>query len=245
MKNIILFAAVVASTIGRISFIDEVKANSAQKPSENPEVYDEAVEINRFVNAATPTWTPTISPTFTPTPTITDTPSPTQTLTPDPDYIPPLAEFVTMVREEGLLGLWAEGYFAYEAYFASWGHVPNTYNTASNSSSQGFSGFFIHNYLGGDKLYRVPKWTKVALIWPDRIEWYQIDGIIRYRGTPNGQTCGYKAPYVEWGQEIKKKGISAIEIASRHFQKPLAIQTSICQGDAVGVHILTGTWTTN
>lgn len=159
------------------------------------------------------------------------------------DEVPPLDDFAIQVRGEGVLGLWAEGYFAYKVYSASWGQVPNTYNTASYASIQGFSAFFIHNYLGGDKLYRVPKWVKVALIRPDQIEWYVIDGTVRYRGTPNGKVCGYKSPYVEWEQELGRKGLSAERIATWHYQKPFAIQTSICSDGKVGVHILTGTWT--
>jgi len=159
------------------------------------------------------------------------------------DEVPPLDDFAIQVRGEGVLGLWAEGYFAYKVYSASWGQVPNTYNTASYASTQGFSAFFIHNYLGGDKIYRVPKWVKVALIRPDQIEWYVIDGTVRYRGTPNGKVCGYKSPYVEWEQELGRKGLSAERIATWHYQKPFAIQTSICSDGKVGVHILTGTWT--
>ena len=35
--------------------------------------------------------------------------------------IPSLDEFAAQVRSEELLGLWAEGHFAYRVYFSSWG----------------------------------------------------------------------------------------------------------------------------
>jgi hypothetical protein len=141
--------------------------------------------------------------------------------------------------------LWAENHFAYRVHFGSWGYVPDLYNVASYASTQGYSGFFIHNYLGGDKLYRVPKWTSVALIWPDRIEWYLIDGTVRYEGTPTNVACTYTQPYVMWGEELGSTGLTTVQVLNRHYKEPFTIQTSICQGGKVGVHILTGTWTTS
>ncbi len=162
---------------------------------------------------------------------------------PEPDVFPTLDAFAASVRQEGSLGLWADGLFAYRVYFMNWGMVPDKKNTASYSQLGDFHAFFIHSHLGGDLLYRVPKWTKVALIWADRIEWYLVDATVRYQGTPNGQPCGYQAPYGEWGQS-QPLALTADEIIRTHYSKDFAIQTCVCQDGKAGVQILSGVRTT-
>jgi hypothetical protein len=152
--------------------------------------------------------------------------------------IPGLETFAAAVRKEGKMGLWAEGLFAFSAYSAKWGEVPTTQDTASLSSYDGKSAFFIHNFLGGDKLYQVKKSTRVAVILQDKIVWYSIDVITRYDGTPTGKTCGYQAPFHPAGQTT---AISAAELINKHFSQPFAIQTCICENGKGGVLILTGT----
>ena len=155
--------------------------------------------------------------------------------------VPTLEDFTKQLRDEGNIGIWAEGFFAYRVVFGAWGFVPGQNNTASFASNDEFSGFFIHSYLGGDRLYRVPKWTRVAVIWADQIEWYLIDGAVRYQGTATRRHCGYTQPYHPWG-EGNLGGLSTSQLLKRHYSKPFLIQTSICADGKVGVHILTGTW---
>jgi hypothetical protein len=158
---------------------------------------------------------------------------------------PTFYQFVAQIIEEGAVGLWVEGHFAYKIQFSSWGYVPDTFNAASYATYNQFSGFFIHNYLGGDAIYRVPKYTKVALIWPDTIEWFIIGGTVRYKGSPNGK-CRHKLPYYELGVSGPVGGpLRTEKILLRHYQRPLTIQTSVCNGEFDGLHILVGPWTTN
>jgi hypothetical protein len=123
--------------------------------------------------------------------------------------------------------------------------VPGKINTASHASSRGYSAFFIHDYLGGQKIYDVPHGAKVAVIFSDRIDWYVIEDAVRYLGTPNGTACGYKSPYEEWGQDTDGVRLSAEQVANRHYLKPFAIQTCVCNGAQRGVHILAGTMINN
>jgi hypothetical protein len=214
-----------------------------QKQSKNLPILDDVYEVNRIINqvASIDISTPDSSslPSVSPADILNRTPEV------NPAYFPSLERFTALVRGEELLGIWVDGYFAFKAYPASWGQVPGKINTASHASSRGYSAFFIHDYLGGQKIYDVPHGAKVAVISPDRIDWYVIEDSVRYIGTPNGTACGYKSPYVEWGQDTDGVRLSAEQVAKRHYQKPFAIQTCHCTGAQSGIHILAGTMITN
>ena len=152
--------------------------------------------------------------------------------------LPGLNDFTATVRKENKIGLWADGLFAFQAYDAKWGEVHNQHDTASHASIGANGAYFIHNFLGGDKLNKVQKQTRVAVITADKIEWYEIDVVVRYNGTSNGQKCGYKAPFQAEGQNYQ---VSADHIIKTHYSQPFAIQTCICENNVGGVLILTGT----
>lgn len=155
----------------------------------------------------------------------------------DSDQLPTLEEFAAEVRAQGMQGIWADGLFAYRFYTASWGTVPGSWNTASYASYEGYSAFFIHNYLGGADLYAVDSGTNVAVIRADRIDWYQINGVHRFAGTSTGNGCDYTAPFYDWNGE---NSYSAMDLISTYYSSPFAIQTCICTGNKNGILILTG-----
>ncbi len=164
----------------------------------------------------------------------TSTPIPPAAATPFPD----LETFAAQVRAEGKGGLWADQYFAYRFYEAPWGEVPEAGHTAAYATYDGYRAFFIHNYLGGSRLYNVPAGTRVAVIWPTRIEWFVIDGIYRFVGATDGTRCGYQEPFSPWqgGSQI----YSAYDIIRTYYSRPFAIQTSLCSNGQAGFQILTG-----
>lgn len=155
-----------------------------------------------------------------------------------PTPFPSLEAFAAQVRAEGKGGLWADSYFAYRFYEAPWGEVPNAGHTAAYAAYDGYHAFFIHNYLGGSRLYTVPVGTRLAVIWPDRIEWFEIDGIYRFAGTTDGSRCGYQEPFFPW--DGNGRAYSASEIIRTYYSRPFAIQTSLCSEGRAGVQILTG-----
>ncbi len=214
-----------------------------QKQSKNLPILDDVYEVNRIVSQVAAIDISTPDSSSLPSVSLADIPNRTPEV--NPTYFPSLERFTALVRGEGLLGIWVDGYFTFKAYPASWGQVPGKINTASHASYRGYSAFFIHDYLGGLKIYDVPHGAKVAVISPDRIDWYVIEDSVRYIGTPNGTACGYKSPYVEWGQDPGGVRLSAEQVAKRHYQKPFAIQTCHCTGAQSGIHILAGTMITN
>ncbi len=216
-----------------------------QKQSKNLPLLDDVYEVNRIINQVASIDISTPDSSSLPSVSPADIPNLTPVVSLNAAHFPSLETFTALVRGEGLLGIWADGYFAFKAYTASWGQVPDMINTASHASSRGYSAFFIHDYLGGQKIYDVPHGAKVAVIFPDRIDWYVIEDSVRYIGTPNGTACGYKSPYVEWGQDTDGVRLSAEQLAKRHYQKPFAIQTCHCTGAQSGVHILAGTMINN
>ncbi len=168
---------------------------------------------------------------------IAPTPTPAATAATS-SKIPTLEAFTAQLRQEGSLGLWAEGYFAYRFYSATWGVVPGASQTASYSGFESYRAFFIHNYLGGNKLYSVRPGTRVAVIWSDRIEWFQISGVYRFEGTSTGTDCNSKEPYTSWDGGAGP--YTAYDIISNYYNQPFAIQTCICSEGRVGLYILTG-----
>jgi hypothetical protein len=193
-----------------------------------------------------PTFTSTFTPqpTFTPEPTFTPTALPTEIPTAEPikvsqpsNAFPSLDEFAAEVRSAGMQGIWAENLFAFKFYNASWGSVPGSWNTASLASYEGYKAFFIHNYLGGTKLYNVGSGTRVAVIWANSIEWFQINGVYRIAGVSTGDGCGYSEPFTPWNGG---DSLTALDIVQRYYSSPFAIQTCICSGDKNGIFILTG-----
>lgn len=204
----------------------------------------------KVIVAQVPTITQTPIPTLTatPEPTFTPTYDPTAIFTFEPTTIPikvviasadansTIETFAAEVRAQGMNGLWAEGKFAYRFYSASWGSVPESANTTSLASFDGYKSFFIHNYLGGNKLYNVGSGTKVAVIWSDRIDWYTISGVNQVAGTNMGN-CSYSEPFSSWNGE---GSFSAREILDIYYNSPFVIQTCICSGDKAGFLILSG-----
>lgn len=163
----------------------------------------------------------------------------------DPNGVPTLEGFATQVRDLGYLGLWSEGLFAFRVYGLGWGQVPNELNTASYATYDTYGAYFIHDYLGGSKLYSAKAGTRVAVIRPNRIDWFIINNGAAFRGTSNGQVCGYQEPYVPWGQDLATgTQFTTIDIIQAYFSMPFAIQTCYCRGDMAGVFILTGVWDT-
>ena len=195
-----------------------------------------------FTQTPIPTLTATPEPTFTPTyipttvPTFEPTPIPTKVVIASAASNSGIDAFAAEVRAQGMNGLWAEGKFAYRFYSASWGSVPGSTNTASLASFEGFKAFFIHDYLGGNKLYNVGSGTKVAVIWSDRIDWYTISGVYQIAGTNLGN-CSYSEPFSTWSGE---GSFSASEILNMYYNSPFVIQTCICSGDKAGFLILSG-----
>ena len=194
---------------------------------------------------ATFTPEPTFAPTFTPEPTFTSTAIPTEIPTVVPtkasqptNAFPTLDEFASEVRAAGLQGIWAENLFAFKFYNSSWGTVPGSWNTASLASYEGYKAFFIHNYLGGTKLYNVGSGTQVAVIRANSIEWFQINGVYQFAGVSTGDGCGYSEPFTSWSGG--GDSLSALDIVQRYYSAPFAIQTCICSGGKNGVFILTG-----
>ena len=220
-----------------------VADTDVQKQSKNLPILNGVYEVNRIINevASIDISTPDSSS----LPSVSPADIPNRAPEVNPAYFPSLERFTALVRGEGLLGIWVDGHFTFKAYPASWGHVPGKINTASHASYRGYSAFFVHDYLGGQKIYEVPNGAKVAVIFPDRIDWYVIEDTVRYLGTPNDTACGYKSPYEEWGQETDGVRLSAEQVAKRHYQKPFAIQTCFCNGAERGVHILAGTMINN
>lgn len=142
-------------------------------------------------------------------------------------------------------GLWAENLFAYFISYGSWGYVPNIENTASYSVYQNYRGFFIHDYLGGDGLYRVQKWTKVALIHDGEISWFVITENARYQASSNGTDCYIDAPFYKMeGQFQFGSPISTETLLDLYYTNPFTIQTCLCSAGINGVQILIGDWTT-
>ena len=193
-----------------------------------------------------PTFAPTFTPlpTFTPEPTYTPTAIPTEIPTTQPTKVsqpsnafPTVDEFAAEVRSAGTQGIWAENLFAFKFYTTSWGSVPGAWNTASLASYDGYKAFFIHNYLGGSKLYNVGSGVRVAVIWANSIEWFQINGVYEFAGVSTGDGCGYGEPFTPWNGG---DSLSALDIVQRYYSAPFAIQTCICSGGKNGVFILTG-----
>ncbi len=148
-----------------------------------------------------------------------------------------LDQFAAEVRAQGMNGIWADGLFAFRFYTTEWGVVPGASNTASYSSAQGYHGYFIHNYLGGNRLYNVGSGTMVAVIRQDSIEWYRIDGVHRFAGTSTGSGCGYTEPFSDWNGG---NSYSAMDLISTYYTSPFVIQTCLCTGEKSGILILTG-----
>jgi hypothetical protein len=189
-----------------------------------------------------PYLTPTVTPTTVTPSTITSTSLQSGSLTPTKEASVPsessgsLEAFASEVRSQGMNGLWAEGKFSYRFYSAGWGSVPGSSNTASLATFEGFRAFFIHNYLGGNKLYNVSTGTKVAVIWSDGIQWFTINGIYRIAGTNTGN-CGYAEPFSEWNGGGT---YSARDVLNMYYNSPFVIQTCLCSGDKAGIIIITG-----
>ncbi len=150
---------------------------------------------------------------------------------------PSVEEFAADVRSQGMNGLWADGLFAYRFYAADWGIVPDSMNTAAYSGYKGYHAYFIHNYLGGSRLYNVNIGVQVAVITADGIDWYSIDGVYRFAGTSTGNGCEYTAPFYDWDGG---NAYSAMDLVSTYYSSPFAIQTCICTGNKNGILILTG-----
>ncbi len=153
------------------------------------------------------------------------------------DQFPSLDQFAAEVRGQGMGGLWADGLFAYRFYSTEWGVVPDSLNTASYSSFNGYHGYFIHNYLGGSQMYNVGSGTLVAVIGADDIDWYEINGIHRFVGTSTGNGCEYTAPFYDWNGD---DAYSAVDLLKTYYTSPFAIQTCICTGEKNGMLLLTG-----
>jgi len=161
----------------------------------------------------------------------------------DPNYVPTLDEFAAHVRGLGYLGIWSEGLFAFEAYGMGWGQVPGVANTASYATYETYGAYFIHDYLGGSKLYSLRAGTRVAVIRPTSIDWFVINNTPAFMGTPNGMTCGYQEPYVTWGQDFATgTKYTTLDIIHTYYSMPFAIQTCYCAGGVGGVYIVTGVW---
>ncbi len=87
-------------------------------------------------------------------------------------------------------------------------------------------------------LYDIPLGQEVAVISEGEIDWYVIDGIHRYWGTPTGAWCVYSSSGPFYG--LDGSVVSGVEIADAHYTKPLAIQTCYCEDGKSGLYLLTG-----
>lgn len=147
------------------------------------------------------------------------------------------------VRHDGVgpQGVWADGLFAFKVDSDCWGCVPTQMNTAAYSTLlDSYQGLFIHNYLGGDKLYSAEKGSRFAVIYADEISWFEVIEKNRYEAPPTGETCTYKGegPFSVWGTN-EDKSISVREILNAHYtMDQWAMQTSMCENGHVGFMVL-------
>jgi hypothetical protein len=159
------------------------------------------------------------------------------------DVVPALDDFVTRVQHEGSgpQGIWAEGLFAYRVDFTCWGCVPSEMDTAAFSTALNrFRGFFIHNYMGGDKLYTIAEGSPIAIVYTDRVDWFQVVSRNMYEAAASLGSCKYKGegPFSVWGTDGQER-VSVNELLNAHYtMSQLAIQTSICENGDVGFLVL-------
>ena len=159
--------------------------------------------------------------------------------------VPTLDLFVMELKQINADGIWAENLFAYVTSYGSWGYVPNSENTASYTIYQNYHGFFIHDYLGGDGLYRVQKWTKVAVIQHGEVSWFVITENARYQASSNGAKCYIDAPFYKIeNQSLLGGPVTTQNLLDLYYTKPFTIQTCLCSAGINGVQILVGDWTT-
>lgn len=155
------------------------------------------------------------------------------------ESLPLLNDFIAQVRHEGSepQGIWADGLFAFKVNSTCWGCVPEEMNTAAYSTLwDNYQGLFIHNYLGGDKLYDVEQGSRFGIIYADRIEWFQVMGKNTYEAPQVQEKCKYKGegPFSVWGSD-SQRSFSAKEIVNRHFTMgQWTMQTSVCENGKVG-----------
>ena len=159
------------------------------------------------------------------------------------EVVPALDNFVAGVQHEGAgpQGIWAEGLLAYRVNFTCWGCVPKELNTAAYSTVLGrYRGLFIHNYMGGDKLYAMTEGSPFAIIYSDRVEWFQVISKNMYEAAASLNSCKYKGagPFSVWGTN-GQDSVSVTEILNSHYtMSQLAIQTSLCENGDVGFLVL-------
>ena len=141
-------------------------------------------------------------------------------------------------------GLWAENQFAFKIRYGAWGYVPDAMNTASFTSYQNYSGFFIHDYQGGEVLYHVHEWTRVAYIHDGEVSWFMITEAVKYLATNYGKNCYIDAPFYKIeGQSQLGSSISTQTLLDMYYTRPFTIQTCLCSAGINGVQILVGEWT--
>lgn len=159
------------------------------------------------------------------------------------EALPSLNDFIARVQREGVgpQGMWADGLFAYAVDSTCWGCVPNEMNSAAYSTVLGkYHGLFIHNYMGGDKLYSAENGSRFAIIYTDRIEWFEVIGIYTYAAPRQGDSCIYDGtgPFSVWGTD-SEDSISVFDVLDGHFtMDQWAIQTSVCEDGEVGFLIV-------
>ena len=159
------------------------------------------------------------------------------------ESVPTLETFILDLNKLNTNGLWAKNLFAFTIDYGEWGYVPNSENTASFASYEGFSGYFIHDYLGGEALYDVQELTEVALIRNGKISWFVITGKVQYQATNNGVKCGLAAPYYEIeGLSDLDLPLTTESLLNLHYKNPFTIQTCLCSAGINGVQILEGVW---
>lgn len=155
------------------------------------------------------------------------------------EALPALNDFISRVQHEGVgpQGVWADGLFAYAVDSTCWGCIPEQMNTAAYSTVLGkYHGLFIHNYMGGDKLYSAESGSRFAIIFSDKIEWFQVIGKYIYEAPPQAQACIYDGlgPFSVWGTD-SQNSISVLDVLEGHFtMDQWAIQTSVCEDGDVG-----------
>jgi hypothetical protein len=162
------------------------------------------------------------------------------------DSIPTLDSFRAQVqpgRSTQVVGVWAEGLFAFHVEPTPGQSVPQLENTAGIyewAVKRGTTALMIHNYLGGDHLYQVKGTTAIALIFGDgRVEWYQVDTIERYEAM-NFSQDGFEGPFKIWDCESCDFEYSVSDLQRKHYtgSNSLAFQTCLDEDNKIGFLII-------
>ena len=160
--------------------------------------------------------------------------------------IPNLEDFrrsVTNGRADQLTGLWVEGVLAFKVLPGTSNTAPSTKDTVSIynwAEDHGVTGFLIHDYLGGTRLYHLNPGVRIAAI-------YGNGGVDRYvsRGgtwyeSKTYTSRGFKGPFRIWSCVDCSFDVTVQDIRWRHYTGAhrLAFQTCVTAEGRIGLMIV-------